>query len=546
MATGNFVQALAIQLPDLGLAFGTVGAAAGLLAGIALPAVMAAFGGTQKQGDALKGALEAVTSAISATDEMAKNASAGLFTLGTQYGTLTEDIAALMEAQRQSGMREMTDAVTALNQELSAMYNGNAWLNTSRAEALSAGLDMSTVSARQFAAMMTELGQADTLGRQLEIVTWMREEFMRIAGPVEDMTTAQRDFLAYLIDSEDAARRTQARIAELSGTTAKVGEAFRAARDAIYEAGAAVDDLTGRIGNAIGAAITFAEKWAAARAAQMQTPFTAPGAGGEVVDRGQLNANMAGRGLPSAGTDNYSFDMGAYTKANRTKGGGKGSGADDTEKELEALREKFATEAELVQIEYDKQVEQLRAFRDAKKITDEEYNSLEEKMAKDHHDKLQSIEQTAFSAKLDAYSGALGDVASLMDSNNKKMFAVGKAASVAQATVNGYQAAVAAWKSGMEVGGPVTAAAFTAASLLKTGALISSIASTSYGGGGSGGRGGGGSGRAGATAAAAPQTQSVANITLVGDTFSRDSISDLFKQINEGLKSGRTINLVNA
>ena len=40
--------------------------------------------------------------------------------------------------------------------------------------------------------------------------------------------------------------------------------------------------------------------------------------------------------------------------------------------------------------------------------------------------------------------------------------------------------------------------------------------------------------------------QSVANITLNGDTFSRNSIEELFAQINGGLKQGRTINLVGA
>lgn len=45
MASGNFIQALAIQLPDLGLAFGAVGAAAGLLGGVALPMLYQALTG---------------------------------------------------------------------------------------------------------------------------------------------------------------------------------------------------------------------------------------------------------------------------------------------------------------------------------------------------------------------------------------------------------------------------------------------------------------------------------------------------------------------
>jgi len=66
MATGNFVQALAIQLPDMGLAFGAVGAAAGLLAGIALPMLMAAFGGTSEKAAALTAATKELTEATEA------------------------------------------------------------------------------------------------------------------------------------------------------------------------------------------------------------------------------------------------------------------------------------------------------------------------------------------------------------------------------------------------------------------------------------------------------------------------------------------------
>lgn len=61
MATGNFVQALAIQLPDLGLAFGAVGAAAGLAAGLALPLVISALSSTTPVAAELATALENLT-----------------------------------------------------------------------------------------------------------------------------------------------------------------------------------------------------------------------------------------------------------------------------------------------------------------------------------------------------------------------------------------------------------------------------------------------------------------------------------------------------
>ncbi|MFK5282000.1 hypothetical protein ACI3PL_20830, partial [Lacticaseibacillus paracasei] len=41
-ATGNWVQALAIQLPDMALGFGAVGIAAGVLASVTLPLLVSA------------------------------------------------------------------------------------------------------------------------------------------------------------------------------------------------------------------------------------------------------------------------------------------------------------------------------------------------------------------------------------------------------------------------------------------------------------------------------------------------------------------------
>jgi hypothetical protein len=58
--------------------------------------------------------------------------------------------------------------------------------------------------------------------------------------------------------------------------------------------------------------------------------------------------------------------------------------------------------------------------------------------------------------------------------------------------------------------------------------------------------GGGGGGSSAGSGAAPAAPQSVANISLVGDTFSRNSIEGLFTQINDGLRQGRVINLVRA
>lgn len=220
-------------------------------------------------------------------------------------------------------------------------------------------------------------------------------------------------------------------------------------------------------------------------------------------------------------------------------GGGGGGGGDNGADDLKRMQDKFATEQEQIQAQYAEQLAKLEEFRQSKLLTEQEYNDLEAKVKEEHQKKLADIEQASRSARLDAYAGALGDLASLMQSSNSKLFKVGQAAAIAQSIVSGYQAAVDAWQKGMKIGGPPVAAAFTAASLVKTGAMIAKIKSQSPTGGGSTTNVGGG--------ASAPATpQSYANITLNGDTFSRASLEDLFKQINSGLKQGRVINLVTA
>jgi hypothetical protein len=221
-------------------------------------------------------------------------------------------------------------------------------------------------------------------------------------------------------------------------------------------------------------------------------------------------------------------------------GGGSGGDGGALQADLKAMQERFASEAELVDQKYQDDLKKLEEFRNAKLVTQEQFDELELQATKEHHDKLAELDQQAMQSKLSAISGAFGDVASLMSVHNKAAFEIGKKAALAGAVVDGYASATAAWAKGMKIGGPPVAAAFTAASLAKTGAMIAGIQGTSFSGGSSGASAStGGSG-------VPTSPQSIANITLNGDSFSRQSVEDLFDQINQGVKQGRIINLVNA
>ena len=215
-------------------------------------------------------------------------------------------------------------------------------------------------------------------------------------------------------------------------------------------------------------------------------------------------------------------------------GGGTGDRlSDDKSREareasLERLRERFMTQQELIEKDYQAQLALLDGFLSAKEIKESEYRSLRERLEAEHAQRTKSLEQSRRSATLYALSGMFGDLSSLMRTENDKLFKIGKAAAKAEAIVSGYLAAVGAWEKGMKIGGPPVAAAFTAASLAKTGALISSIGSTSIGSGGAAPAGGGA-----ASVAAAPRPLS-ATLNLTGplsDVLS-GSIGSLLDQLN--------------
>jgi hypothetical protein len=81
------------------------------------------------------------------------------------------------------------------------------------------------------------------------------------------------------------------------------------------------------------------------------------------------------------------------------------------------------------------------------------------------------------------------NLSGLMNTGSKKMFAIGKAASLGQAAVKGAAAVMSAWEAGMSVGGPwapVVAAAYAAAAGLNALNIMNNIRSQQFGGGGSG------------------------------------------------------------
>lgn len=141
-----------------------------------------------------------------------------------------------------------------------------------------------------------------------------------------------------------------------------------------------------------------------------------------------------------------------------------------------------------------------------------------------------------------------GQLSGLMNSENRKAFEIGKAASIAQATIDTYQAANANYKWGAAIGGPAVGGAFAGIAIAAGLANVQNIASTQFGsrGGGGASNGGGGIGGGGGDEAQ-PVTQVLeSNVTFTGDSISQDQFRAFASGLNSAIEDGVTIGTINA
>lgn len=247
----------------------------------------------------------------------------------------------------------------------------------------------------------------------------------------------------------------------------------------------------------------------------------------------------------------------------KDKSDGKGTGGkrdDALQKRLEKLREQFASEDELSFELREKQLEAIKEFEDAKRITAEEAMILREEAEQTHWERIGDIHEKASDrakaiekAKNDALKKAQADfwnnTAGLMNTQSRKVFEIGKVAAIAQALIKTKQAVIDAWQAGMSVGGPwapAVAAAYAAAAAANGANLINNIRSQQFGGGGdaraptqgasnvTGGGAAASDGGGGGGGSSGPTTI----INLQGDSFGREQIRDLLSRLNEERKDG--------
>jgi len=239
----------------------------------------------------------------------------------------------------------------------------------------------------------------------------------------------------------------------------------------------------------------------------------------------------------------------------------------------EQLVTDLATDTELINQAWIARLEQIKLLRSQGLIDAEQAHMLEQRASMIHNDELtkiekkaqedrQRIQQLALRSSFNSLSSILGSISSLMGTENKKQFELGKKFAIAQAIIDTISAAQSAYASAAKIPGvgfvlaPIAAAAATLAGVAR----VNKIRGTSFGGGGSAsGAGGGGAVATGGGGGTIPTQQpSVApigaptanqldlNLVLQDEdgVMSTAQVRKLIEQIDEQIQDGATLSSV--
>lgn len=240
----------------------------------------------------------------------------------------------------------------------------------------------------------------------------------------------------------------------------------------------------------------------------------------------------APRTRPQAqGVDSF----GNFSAAGSSRGGG-GGGSNPMTARIEALVASLQTEREIIDAWYAESLEALTMASDAELAAIGGKHEAMERLEKEHQERLNAIRQMGNQWGVQAALDGGAEVLGAMGAFNKKALKAQAVFAEGSALMSAYQGAAAELKAGTF--GFARAAAVLAKGFGFVAAIRSAGSSASSGIAASSGAGG--------AASASPPPQQIANVTLIGDVFSRASVEATFNTINKGLAQGLRINSVGA
>lgn len=115
-------------------------------------------------------------------------------------------------------------------------------------------------------------------------------------------------------------------------------------------------------------------------------------------------------------------------------------------------------------------------------VSDEKRTELLQALESKHQDDLTRIAVEKARTRLSITQGILGNLATLVNSESKKEFEIGKKASLASAVIKGIEAIQSSYAAGARIGGPIVGGIFAATAAIATKINIDRIRAMTFGG----------------------------------------------------------------
>ncbi|AKN44288.1 tail length tape-measure protein 1 [Pseudoalteromonas phage Pq0] len=204
--------------------------------------------------------------------------------------------------------------------------------------------------------------------------------------------------------------------------------------------------------------------------------------------------------------------------------------------EVEALKEKFALEAEVLAMAREQDQISKQMFNDQMLRIAQNYSENETKIIENAKKRQMQLEEMAMKAKLSTAKTLFGNLSTLMNTESRKMFEIGKTAAIANAVISAYEGislTMSKYPYPLNIG---MAAAHGVAAF----AQVQQIKSQSFSKGAGSGQVFSGGTPATPTTEATGQQQTSRNvqISLTGSSFGAAGIRDLISEINQAVGDG--------
>lgn len=517
MATGNAVQALAIQLPDIGLAFGTIGTVVGVLAGIGLPILISALGGSNEKAEALDKTIDNLAGSVGSLRSALDDANQSWSDLSYQFGENTakarELFALIVEMRTFEAEQSLAASSAAITESLGGLveyYQKYQDISLSIYD----NEDRRRVQAGQLRDLISDMKDEYGLTLiQARDVTSALDDMANASGPAQ-MADAARELYESIMDAKRAGADIPPEMIDVARET------LNAAQQALYldgHLGDAKESASGLAGVDMASNISSAAYQAAILAGNFQAAVTAASQlGGYAPDLNRFSS-------PSPfmfPTDNAPTDSPRPNAAPNGIGGvdwglppstgrgGGGGGGNDRQSALDSLISDLSSQREVLTAWYDEKMTLIQSYTDLELESLGGKNEAIERLEAEHRQRLWDINQSARQMEIDAQRGMYGELSGLLG-----MFATeSRAAAIVQIGINtalrlaeaAQNTAAASIRAIAELGpiaGPPAAAKIAAYGKVQMGLIAAAGVAQGLGSGRGGSGSGGGAGSSGANSA---------------------------------------------